>query len=363
MTIRRGQSILLMFLVLACVERIDVPVAESQPSLVVDGMLTDQPGPHTVTLTLSSAVSDERVVDVNGATVEILVSSGHIEGLQEISPGQYQTTDTFRGVLGESYQLRVQTAWGTYQSEMLEMLPAGEIENLFAVYRENSINQNDPSKPHDAIDVYLDGIGQPGQPNLLRWRWTGTYYVITFPQFRVRNTEGGPVPDPFPCSGYVSQGGQLVYVRPCECCECWVTDYSQNGHVSDNNVISGGDFKSVFITRVPVDNWRFIDKYHIEVEQLSVSSDVHRFWKLVQVQQESAGNIFQPNVVQVEGNVASLTNPDEAVFGVFSVSAVTRSIIVLDRSYVPNPVPQLDTAIADCRYFFDNSTNVKPPFW
>jgi hypothetical protein len=133
--------------------------------------------------------------------------------------------------------------------------------------------------------------------------------------------------------------------------------------VSDNNVIREGDFKNVFILRVPVDNWRLIDKYHIEVEHLSVSSDVHRFWKLVQVQQESAGNIFQPNVVQVEGNVASLTNPDEAVFGVFSVSAVTRSTIVLDRSYIQTPVPPLDTAIADCRFYFNNSTNVKPPFW
>jgi hypothetical protein len=142
-----------------------------------------------------------------------------------------------------------------------------------------------------------------------------------------------------------------------------VTDYSQNAHVSDNNVISEGDFNGVFITRIPVDNWRFIDKYYLEVEQLSVSSDVHKFWKLVQAQQEGAGNIFQPNVVQVEGNVASLTNPDEAVFGTFSVSAVTRATIVIDRSIIPKVVPKLDTAIADCRFYFNNSTNVKPPFW
>jgi hypothetical protein len=338
--------------------------------LVVDGLLTDQTGPHVVTLTLSGALGHDQVTYVPGAVVEIIESSGYAEPLQEVSPGHYQTSDAYRGVLGEQYQLRIQTSNGTYQSEVIGMYPAGEIENIYAVFRENVINQTDLTEPQDAFDVYIDGKGESGYPNLLRWRWAGTYYVLTFPQLRLTVIEGGPgeeeyiiVPDPYPCSGYVERLRQLTYVEPCQCCDCWVTDYSQNGNVSDNNVIREGDFKNVFITRVPVDNWRFIDKYHIEVEQLSVSSDVHRFWKLVQVQQESAGNIFQPNVVQVEGNVASLTNPDEAVFGVFSVSAVTRSTIVVDRSYTQTPVPPLDTAIADCRFYFNNSTNVKPPFW
>jgi hypothetical protein len=354
----------------SCVERIDVPVVESQPSLVVDGLLTDQTGPHVVTLTLSGAVEDDQVTYVQGAIVEIIQSSGYVEPLQEVSPGHYQTSEAYRGVLGEQYQLRIQTSSSTYQSESLEIHPAGEIENIYAVFRENVINQTDFTEPQDAIDVYIDGMGESGYPNLLRWRWEGTYYVLTYPQLRLTVIEGEAgeaeyivVPDPYPCSGYVERLRQLTYVEPCECCDCWVTDYSQNAHVSDNNVISEGDFNGVFITRIPVDNWRFIDKYYLEVEQLSVSSGVHKFWKLVQAQQEGAGNIFQPNVVQVEGNVASLTNPDEAVFGTFSVSAVTRATIVIDRSIIPKVVPKLDTAIADCRFYFNNSTNIKPPFW
>lgn len=361
---------LFLFLLLfseSCVEKLEVPVIYNSPALVVDGSISDQPGPYTVKLYLSAALYDDLddVDYVAGAEVSILEGSGNIENLLEVSKGVYQTHNGYQGQIGNEYQLRIKTAEGrSYESDLLEMYPAGEIKGLSIEFKENSINQNDLTKPQDAVDVYLDGEGVAGSKNLLRWRWRGTYQTLTHPELRTKIVDGGRrIPDPFPCSGYIERNGSLFYVRPCECCDCWPTEYSPGAQVSDNTVVNRGTFSRIFLARIPVEPWRFYDKYYFHAEQLSVTEDVHNFWKRVQAQQQDASNLFQPNVVQVKGNIKSLTDPKEVVQGIFSVSAVASASVFISRRDIPIFVPEIPTIIADCRNYFDNSSNQKPPFW
>jgi hypothetical protein len=370
MRIVRIFPFLLLLVMGACVERLDLPVISNTPALVVDGLLTDQPGPHVVSLYLSSKPNIDlpQVVRVKGATISISDNLGNVESLIENADGHYQTSASFQGVVGRSYQLTVTTSDGKkYESDIQQMSPAGTIEDMYFEYEENAINKEDVTLPQDVVRVYIDGKGQAGAPNLFRWRWSGTYGVKTYPERKMRRIPetGVWIPDPLPCSGYVLNQTTLglTQVGPCLCCDCWVGEFSSTAFISKNS-LNGLEFNGLFLAQIPVEAFRFHEKYYVQAEQLSLTDEVYDFWKLIEIQQRTAGDLFQPNVVQIRGNMHSSNNPDEAVFGIFSVSAVATRTFFLDRvNHLPKPVDNIDTLTVDCRLYFKNSTNQKPPFW
>jgi hypothetical protein len=360
---------LLLFLVSdGCVDELDVPVLNETPRLVVDGSISDQQGPHTVKLFLSSSLDRDldKPVYVSGASVRIKDDLGNTEELTEKAAGIYETADDTRGVIGRKYQVLITTADDKqYESDLTTLTPAGEIETIDFVFRENAINPDDLINRKDAFSILLDARGTTGAPNLFRWRWTGTYLIKTFPELRTR-AEGGPngniyIPDPLPCSGYIYDGG-LVRVDTCSCCDCWVTKYSDDVTLSNNEYVVGNKFNRVPVAQIPIDNDVFYEKYHLEIEQISIPEDVYKFWKLVNIQEESSGNIFQPNVVKIQGNIRCVSDPDEEVFGIFAVSAITKKSISIRRSDIPKWLPPIDTVTYDCR-LYTGGTNKKPPFW
>lgn len=366
--IRRLATIWIVLVLLAdgCVEPYNAPVVEQQPRIVVDALLTDQPGPHQVKLFLSSGLDEDldKPEFISGASVRITDNTGHMEWLTETAKGIYQTRDDYTGAIGMQYKLSVDIESGDrLESEFIEMKPPGEIKALHYEYMSNAINHDDLSLPQDAVNLYLDGVGAEGETSLLRWRWQGTYQTQTRPELRTKRDSGGNVvPDPIPCSGYVVDNRNIIVpVAPCECCDCWPTEYSDIAQVSNNQTVNN-TFNRIYLGQLPVDQWRFFFKYHLAVEQLSVTDDVHNFWKLVQAQQQGGTNIFQPNVVKVKGNV-NVISGDSEVFGVFSVSAVAHASVDIRKSDIPIPPYEPDIVIRDCRSYIENSTNIKPPFW
>lgn len=358
---------ILILLLDSCIEKLEVPSIYTGPGLVVDGLLTDDPGPHTIKLLITSPV--ERDLDAiqyeGGATVRIIDDAGNVEILKETEKGIYLTSNDFKGEIGKKYQLSIITDDDrTYHSDLIEMLPAGEILNISYEYVQNVLNPFDLTKPQHVVDVYMDGVGVAGYPNRMRWRWKGIFQTKTYPEKRVKITEAGRVPDPIPCSGFIYTPTQgLIQVNDCVCCDCWPTEYSPAANVSNEVTPGNTSFTRIFLARLPVDMWRFYTKYYFEAEQLSVSDEVHRFWELIESQQTASGDLFQPNVVQVKGNMKCLTDPAEEVFGIFSVSAVSRKNLFITRDELPGPFVRMDTVVADCRAYFENSVNQKPPFW
>jgi Domain of unknown function (DUF4249) len=349
----------------ACVEQFDTPIDSGEPRLVVDGLITDGPGPYTVNLSMSSRIDQNlnKSEDVTDAEVKIVDDVGNIETLVETSDGTYKTT-TLQGVVGRTYQLFITTADDKqYQSTTQTLEPAGEITNLYAVFRENSINENDLAAPQDAFWIYLDAKGDVGEDNFLRWRWKGVYHGKTYPELHVRIVGTSPFPDPLPCSGWVVDRGVLTQVDTCICCDCWVPHYNTDVFVSDNETVNENEFNGVLLGKVPIEKRMFYEKYYLEAEQLSASEEVHHFWKLVRAQQRGADDIFQPNVVRIKGNIQPVSSPKEQVYGIFAAAAIQRRSIFLDRMDVPKVIAPIDTTAGDCRKYFPGSTNIKPPYW
>jgi len=361
--------LLFVFIFLAgggCISPLDLGPIPFKQRIVIDGLITDQFGQHDIKLTTSAPVNNpDSTTHVSGALISLYDDLGNRWNYAEVTDGTYRISD-FQAIIGRSYHIEVQIDDGSvvYRSTPQRMTGAGELSAIHTQIESYSHG------PANAITDYsfmvtLDAkAGDNSQ--FLRWRTAGTFEYGTHPELATKpnplSPMGAEIPDPYPCSGYsYDEEDGLVREDECTCCECWVTEYSSSSVIADNSV-TNATYNKIYVATIPVDKYRFYKKYHLLVEQMSVSEDVYRFWQRVKAQEET-GSIFQANISKVKGNVYNASDPEDVLFGVFAVSAVTSKSLVLLRGDAPVLLPTLNGLIVPCYQLVDGATTVKPPFW
>jgi hypothetical protein len=100
-------AIIVSIIISGCQKVINVDLNEAEPQIVIEGLITDEPGPYTVTISISGSYFDQPVsLPVTGAVVIISDNSGKTDTLKEIKPGIYLTSKTL-GITGRTYTLKV----------------------------------------------------------------------------------------------------------------------------------------------------------------------------------------------------------------------------------------------------------------
>lgn len=86
---------------------IDLKLKDAGKQYVVEGNITDQPGPYTVTISQTGAFTSSTSFEgVAGAQVIIWDNAGDSETLQEVQPGIYES-EHLTGQTGRTYSLRI----------------------------------------------------------------------------------------------------------------------------------------------------------------------------------------------------------------------------------------------------------------
>jgi hypothetical protein len=362
------------FLILdACIEPFDINIGTARETVVVDGLLTDQPGPHTVQLFKSSDLKEQlnSVFTIGGATVVLKDDQGGSQALRETSPGKYQTPQGFQPIIGRYYHIEFTLSENEHFESTPELLiPVGEIQNLYYEFEQ----KQDPSledqlNPRNGFNVYIDATLDPAQNNLVRWRTTGTFQIHTFPESKMEAQSGAKgaivmVPAPPPCSGwsYTTKFG-LRYLKECTCCDCWVSHHDEIPQVADEQLNSGNEVKKHEVLFVPAGRRFFHKKYYVEVEQMSVSQRAFDFWESVKKQKETSSDLFQTPSGKTVGNIRSTGTTKTPVVGLFEVSAIKKKSLFIEPSAVPYPIQPIDTVAEACTQLYRYSSATKPSFW
>jgi len=382
MRLKRFIAVLFIFLG-ACVDPLKIKLLPETQKFVVDGLITNDPGPYEVKLSYSLGFDNTTLKKpplATGASVWIYDNFNTVEKLTEISPGSYQTSKTgIRGIVGREYYIRIKTKSGSeYQSAPQQLENGGEIKDVSFQFQNDGLASGGPGNYVDALKILLDATGNDNGNNLFRWRWNTIFKAETFPGYRLSEIpRTSPVKykgAPEPCSGYVSSSGcELTSSIPtrncatriaeCTCCVCWPYGYNTAALISHNRIIDGHEFKNVDLGNIPATAMQFHDKYYFKVEQLSLSDEAYAFWNLVEKQQAAAGSLFQPNSAKVRGNIQSTTDPDEEVLGLFGVSGIARKEMYITTDVMPYKLPPIDTITHDCSNSFQNVYASKPTFW
>ncbi len=349
-------------MICSCVDRINIEVPDSYTSqLIVDGVITDEPGPYTVTLSLSSRIEGFLPFRklVSAAKVTLFDNVGNSDVLQEIEQGTYQTKpDGIRGTVGREYYIKIELQDGkVYESLPDKMTPAGNVDSIY--YELESFQPVDGPTRY-GFRIYADAQGVPNGDNLFRWKHTGTFVIQTQPE--LHRSPANCEMDIRPCA----------YVGPyneCTCCTCWVNQYDEKPYVSDNQLITVGKFKRIEAGFVSIEYYPFQIKYRMEVKQMSLSRVAFDYWRTLQTQKEGANSLFQPPTGKTRTNIFQKNGSNEAQ-GLFYASAVKLKQLYLTNADIPVTLAVPKAACdppgiiaEDCRLAYRFSSTTKPADW
>lgn len=360
----------------ACIERINFNVDNvggSNALLVIDGNITDRPGPYTVRIFRALNVDDDlrKASPFLAKRVTISDDNGISEELTSTSDGVYQSDPNgLRGAVGRSYTLRVEAFDGTiYESTPEKIFPASSIDQ---VYHEFVSNKPLNGETNYGFRIFIDSKSSPGDSEFIRWRFTGAYQVESFPQKNHLLCNccmmTGP-PDPISCSGYIYSGSSLRQIEECTCCSGWSIDNELKPQLNDNDIQSNGEYKKIEVGYVPFEYWSFAhNKYMVRVDQMSLTRDAYEFWKIIKDQKEGISSLFQPSFGKVKSNIMS-SNPNRPVAGFFYASSVKTAFHFLTGADAPISIPPAPPQETECARWtsvtqaFDNVVLDTPEGW
>ena len=344
------QLLLLAWVFNSCIDPLELDTASDASRLVVDGRITNEPGPYSVRLSTSepyATYTDSWDAVVTGATVVVADDKGNQETLTETKPGLYQTSpDGIQGQIGNAYTLSIITKDGNaYVSVPELLLPVPEIDTIYtALHEQQIINPEGIVETNYNVEVYVDAREPGDSKNYYRWQSEGVYRVSTQPWDYSEKVRGIRVP------------------MPKDCCEvCWVTSVAGSVNVSDDRVMNGRSIRRRLVAQIPVNAQTFESKYYLEVKQSSLSEAAFDFWSTLKAQTSNVVSIQDPPPAMVVGNISNKNDPGEKVLGFFGASAVSSKSIFIrreDLSVNPGPLILPD----DCRVL-PFSTTERPAFW
>lgn len=155
--------ILVLLIVTSCQKVIDVKLNNEAPQYVIQGEITDGPGPYFVTISRTKNFSANNTFDkVSGAQVMISDNTANVtETLNETSPGFYQTS-LIGGVPGHTYHLSVVINGQTFSAT--STMPAQTV-NIDTLYAAKSFTGNEIF----ATVVFKDPPGKGNYYLLRQW--------------------------------------------------------------------------------------------------------------------------------------------------------------------------------------------------
>ncbi len=371
---KRNRLLLLLSILLlinSCITQFIPQTTEDKELLVVEGIITDQPGPYIIKLSRSLPLGVRNVANpVKGCTVTVSDDLENTFNFKETVSGTYVSDPSvFRGVIGRQYTLHINLNATynnhTYESFPVDLTPVPPIDSLY--YEKENIEIGTGGSPsQQGCQVYLNTHDPTNQCKYYRWEYTETWEFIL--PYSVTNRT------------------------------CWISDNSDVINIKNTSVIDEAKVDRYPINYISNASDRLSVKYSMLVNQYSLSEDEYLYWNKLQNFSQQVGGLYDLIPSAVPSNINCLDDPDEKILGYFSVSGNSSKRIFIkdnfaglinlytacasDTIFGNAPIPNLNTDVwvivsvpmppppyriitytkgcADCTV---RGTTVEPVFW
>ena len=166
------------FIHTSCTEKIDLKLNNAEPRIVIEGWISDKPGPYLVGVTNSRLYTDNNQFEgVPNAVVVISDDAGNADTLSPTAlTGIYQT-GFIQGTVGRNYRLDV-TAEGTTSPSICKMNNPVDIDSIVLTTRTGFNGETqlrpemyirDPAGVRNFYRVFNVGTGEYGVHSDLLW--------------------------------------------------------------------------------------------------------------------------------------------------------------------------------------------------
>jgi len=362
-----------------CKEEFTLDLQNYNPVIVINGYMTDDIGPYEVNISLSSAVNQYKYIPYSGCSVFIMDDQGNEEMLYEVESGVYRTSELgMQGIPGNCYSLYIETPEGNkYKSDFQKLSKAVEIDSVYAKLNYELVEYYPFELP--GYQFYVNTPKSENENDYLLWRMEETYeYTANYHLYAIYN-------------------GQLNFdIREYDdYYRCWMTQNVNYFYTATTEKLTEPRINKQPLHFVGTDSKRLQVKYSLLLKQYSINKNAYNYWKNIEKQYSEENFLVANQPYNIKGNIENVDDPNEIVFGYFTVGAVRQKRIFVDSPDVPfyymfcsinedykeayamlakrgNPHPfyivrvgEVEGAVAegciDCRK--ENSTINKPDFW
>jgi len=287
--------------------------ASDERLVVVDGHITNST-PCQIELSYASRIYNVANTPITGCEVSLKDNCGNIENLTESVPGTYASSDSFKGIIGRSYKLIINTPSSqTYESTFERLNTPTSIKS---VYNEIETKYN-PNQLYSKIgyQFYVNTKEAIHDTNYFLWRLKATYEYNV--DFKVK---------------YIFDKGILkIFPNPDSIYKCWHT-YTVNKVFT----FSTEKLSTPIVDRFPLhfvstETRQLSIRYSLLVKQYSLTRNAYIFWNELEKLHTSDGvfNVKQP--FQVKGNISNINNPNETVLGYFFAAGIEEKRVFFDK--------------------------------
>ncbi|MBN1651085.1 MAG: DUF4249 domain-containing protein [Bacteroidales bacterium] len=294
--------------------------ANSDQLLVVDGKITNFPGPYSVKLSSSGSINDPAYIPVSGAKIIIIDNQGNQEFLSEKSAGSYETSATgMQGVIGRSYKIRIELNSGKiYESDFQELLNPVEVDEIS--YEESwKLAENELEFDQEGFQFYISSKRASNPQTYFYWEVEETFEYHS--DYEIILVYDGLVHD----TDYHNPYGFARTVNPDTLFFCWTTQNVPERFSYSTEYLSIPSINKLPLHFVPFADERLKEKYSIQVKQFTISEEAFTFIDLLDKQNSSSEALFTTQPFQIRGNISNLDDDTEPVLGYFMVASGTKS--------------------------------------
>lgn len=312
MKIERILIFIIVLIGMGCVEEYPPPVADGAVDfLVVDGSINSTTGSVEVILTRAIALDsqDAPPPELN-AQLQIEDDNGMVYSLGDYGSGVYRK-DNFIIEDNTAYRLSIKRADGrTYYSEYVSMKNTPPIDSIVW----------SPSRLRDEILIQINTHDDANNTRYYQWTFEETY-EYTSPFLSLYKYENGMVVD-IPREDYVNR--------------CWKSLLSTKIIIASSEELNNDIISNFVVHRIPVGSQELSIKYSILVKQRALTNEAYTYWLNLQQTTENLGGLFDPQPGRVNGNISSVSNPNEPVIGYFDIAAIQEKRIFIASTDLPS---------------------------
>jgi hypothetical protein len=328
--------ICLNFVLDSCIDTFKPELTKSdlEYRLVVEGKITDEPGPFRVRLTKSGSVYTAqdfyKIEPVSGAAVHIFDNKGTDFHLLQVSDGWYETIDTcLQGIPGDTYTLHITDEDGVQYESTPELMHDGRlIDSLFFEEKQRTHIEDDIVTQETWLDILLNTQMPIDGIHYLKWEFEETWEFKMPEYIRVSNLGGDSQYCISQTFGAVSFNTWLNI--PPEQFHCWTTEGSNTILVKTTANSPAGKIKRFLLTSIGPEDDRLSIRYSILVKQYALGKELFDYFKILESLNETNGGMYDKMPSPLYGNIQSVSGNKEAL-GYFFASAVNTKRIFIDN--------------------------------
>lgn len=326
MKIKLIMAIFILF-VLGCKEEIPLEFTSNENILVVEGGITNKPGPYFVRLSTTLPINQPIRVPFENCVVTLLDNSGQTEILSETQPGVYVTSFSgIQGTIGNQYSLLVETPSGkVYQTAFEEMKPAIEIDSVYA----ELTNHEDLDYPFGlpGYQFYINSKPATDKETYLMWNMVETYkYEADYPLYALYN---------YGEFYYTNRDMDMIKLITgndySTLFTCWKTETVRDISTGQIANLSELEIQRQPLLFVGTDTKKLSMKYSLFVQQSSISKAEYYFWEAIRDQISDESFLYTKQPYNISGNLKNIDDPEELTFGYFTVASISEKRFFYER--------------------------------